>query len=259
MLELLITLTPIGLIDSLSLLPFAVVVLAVLLGGPRPYLTSIGFLAGTMLSYFAAGVLIVFGLGALLQQATRIVVEWWNNPRTIDYVLGMVVGAALIVLGYRWAVARRATAERRQVAAGLAPGQAFVMGAGATIAGLWGALPYFAAIDAILKADVSYVEGTLALAYYCAVFIAFAGLLVVIRAVVGARANVVVGLGNRAIEVGGRRGLSTLRIVLGAVMLADGVGWLLGRPLIPVGAPAGPPQGVSTPASIPMAGLPIPV
>jgi len=235
MFELLISLTPISLIDSLSLLPFAVVVLAMLLNGPKPYLTSIGFLLGTMLSYFAAGVLIVFGLGEIIQRVTGIIVEWWNNPRAIDYILSIVVGIALILLGYRWAIARRKKAERKQVSSGMRPGEAFVMGAGATIAGLWGALPYFAALDQILKANVSYAEGVIALAYYCLIFISFASALVVIRAVVGARADALFAMVNRLIELWGKRVLITLMIVLGSVMLADGVGWVFGRPIIPAG------------------------
>ena len=101
MIALLYALTPISLIDSLSLLPFAVVVLAVLLSGPKPYLSSVSFLLGVVLSYFAAGVLIGFGLGALLQGVTATIVHWFNNPSAIDYILSMVVGIALILLGYR--------------------------------------------------------------------------------------------------------------------------------------------------------------
>ncbi len=235
MLELLIALTPISLIDSLSLLPFAVVVLGVLLGGPRPYLTSVGFLLGVMLSYFAAGVVIVSGLGEIIQRVTASIVHWFNNPGAIDYILGMVVGIALILLGYRWAIARRKKAERKQVSSGMTPVQAFVMGAGATIAGLWGALPYFAAIDQILKADVSYAEGVSALAYYNIVFVSFAAALVLIRALVGARADAVFDTVNRLLEIWGKRVLIALMILLGSVMLADGVGWLLGHPMIPVG------------------------
>jgi len=235
MIPLLYALTPISLIDSLSLLPFAVVVLAVLLSGPKPYLSSVSFLLGTVLSYFAAGVLIVFGLGELLQKFTTGIVHWFNNPRAIDYILSMVVGVALILLGYRWAIARRKRAERKQVSAGMTPGSAFVMGAGATIAGIWGALPYFAAIDQIMKADVSYAEGVIALAYYNVVFVSLAVALLLIRAVAGSRADGLFNAVTQLFEIWGKRVLVALMIVLGSVMLADGVGWLFGHPVIPVG------------------------
>ena len=235
MIPLLYALTPISLIDSLSLLPFAAVALAVLLSGPKPYVSSIGFLLGVFLSYFASGVLIVFGLGEILQRVTGAIVHWYNNPRAIDYILSMVVGVALILVGYRWAIARRKRAERRQVSSGMTPGAAFAMGAGATIAGIWGALPYFAAIDQIMKADVTYAEGVVALGYYNIVFVSLAAALVVTRATLGERANVIFDTVNRLFEVWGKRVLVALMIVLGSVMLADGVGWLFGHPVIPVG------------------------
>ncbi|UCD24721.1 MAG: GAP family protein [Gemmatimonadota bacterium] len=235
MIALLYALTPISLIDSLSLLPFAAVALAVLLSGPKPYVSSISFLFGILLSYFASGILIVFGLSEILRRVTEAIVHWFNNPRAIDYILSMIVGVALILLGYRWAIARRKRAERKEVSAGMTPGAAFLMGAGATIAGIWGALPYFAAIDQIMKADVSFVEGLVALGYYNIVFVSLATALVVTRAVMGQSADIVFETVNRLFEVWGKRVLVALMIVLGSVMLADGVGWMFGHPVIPVG------------------------
>ena len=89
MLDLLLTLTPISLIDSLSMLPFAVVVLAVVLGGPRPYLTAAGFLVGVFLSYLASGVLIAVGLGGIIDRVTASLAHWFKHPSPIDYVLSM--------------------------------------------------------------------------------------------------------------------------------------------------------------------------
>jgi len=206
-----------------------------LLSGPKPYVASISILLGTVLSYFAAGVLIAFGLGELLQRVTASIAHWFNNPSAVDYILSMVVGIALILLGYRWAIARRKRAERKQVSSGMTPASAFVMGAGATIAGIWGALPYFAAIDQIMKADVSYGEGVIALAYYNLVFISLAAALLLIRAVAGPRADGLFNAVTRLFEVWGKRVLVAVMIALGSVMLADGVGWLLGHPVIPVG------------------------
>jgi hypothetical protein len=109
------------------------------------------------------------------------------------------------------------------------------MGAGATTAGLWGALPYFAAIDQIMKADVSYAAGIAALAYYNIVFVSLAAALLLIRAVAGSRADGLFNAVTRLFEIWGKRVLVALMIVLGSVMLADGVGWLFGHPVIPVG------------------------
>lgn len=235
MFDLLLVLTPISLIDSTSAIPFAVVVLAVLMSAPKPYVGSVSFLLGMTLSYFAAGVLIVVGLGSLIERVTAALNNWWNNPETIDYVLGIVVGIGLIVVGYRWAVARQEKAKQKKVSAGMTPAQAFLLGAGATIAGLWGALPYFAAIDQILKANVSDGEAVVALAYYNVIFVSLLALLVVVRAVVGKRADGLFEAVNQFFAVWGKRVLIGVMILLGAVMVADGVGLFFGHPLIPVG------------------------
>lgn len=233
--ELLAALTPISLVDSLSLMPFAMAVLARLLGGPRPYAGAVGFLGGIVLSYFGAGVLIAVGLGRLIERATVGIVYWFKHPRTIDYVASMVIGVTLIALGYRWALMRRKKAERKDPSADPSPTQAFMLGAGATLAGLWGALPYFAAVDQILKADASTGDALVALAYYNVVFVSIPAVLVAARAVAGARADGLFDAVNRLLAVWGRRLLIAGMMLLGAVMLADGVGWMFGHPLIPVG------------------------
>lgn len=217
------------------MLPFAVIVLAILLGGSKPYLAAVGFLIGIFLSYFVAGVVIALGAGDLIQRVSAALVHWFKHPNAIDYILSIVIGSALITVGYRWAVARQARAERKQPTDGMSPLKAFAVGGGATIAGLWGALPYFAGIDQILKADVSDGDAVIALAFYNVVFISLPAGLVLIRALVGSRANTLFEIVNQLIAVWGKRVLVVALILLGAVMVADGVGWLFGRPLIPTG------------------------
>ena len=235
MLDLIVTLTTISLIDSLSMLPFAVVALAVLLSGNKPYLTATGFLLGVFLSYFASGVVIALGLGETIQRATAALVHWFKHPSALDYYLSIAIGIALIFFGYRWATARRARAEQKRPDAAMGPLQAFVLGAGAVLAGLWGALPYFAAVDQILKADLSIAEGVTALAYYNVIFVSSGAVLVLIRAFMGTGADAVFETVNRLFAVWGKRLVIATMVILGVVMAADGVGWLLGRPVLPVG------------------------
>ena len=52
---------------------------------------------------------------------------------------------------------------------------------------------------------------------------------------VGQRSDGLFNAVTRLFEIWGKRVLVALMIVLGSVMLADGVGWLLGHPVIPVG------------------------
>ena len=235
MLDLLTTITAISLIDSLSMLPFMAMALAVLLSGRNPYATATAFLLGIFLSYFASGVVIALGLGEIINRVTAALVHWFKNPSALDYYLSIAIGLALILLGYRWATARRARAEKKKPDAGAGPGKAFLLGAGAVIAGLWGALPYFAAVDQILKADVSVAGVVGALAFYNVIFVSSGVVLVLVRVLLGTRADAVFGAIKQLFAVWGKRILIGAMVLLGAVMVADGVGWMLGRPLIPVG------------------------
>jgi hypothetical protein len=74
-----------------------------------------------------------------------------------------------------------------------------------------------------------------ALAYYNAVFVSIAALLVVIRALVGRRADGLFDAVNRLFSVWGKRLLIAGMVILGLAMLADGIGCLFDHPLIPIG------------------------
>jgi Sap-like sulfolipid-1-addressing protein len=233
MLDLLAVLTPIALVDSLSMMPFAIVVLAVLLSGRQPYLTSFSFMAGTVLSYFAAGLLIAFGLGGLIDRASQFITHRFWNPEAIDYEVSLVIGLALIFFGYRMAVMRQEKGKQKEVSAEMGPGQAFVLGAGATIAGIWGALPYFAAIDQILKANVSPAESVIALVFYNLMFVSLLLLLILVRVALRQRADRMFEVINQLVAVWGKRVLIAVMVLLGLVMVADSTGYFFGHPLIP--------------------------
>ena len=66
------------------------------------------------------------------------------------------------------------------------------------------------------------------------IFISPLALLVLIRACAGTRADGLFDWVNRLFTVWGKAILIVLMIILGLVMVADGVGWFIGHPLIPV-------------------------
>ena len=74
-----------------------------------------------------------------------------------------------------------------------------------------------------------------ALAFYNVIFVSSGVVLVLIRVFFGTRADSVFEAMNRLFAVWGKRLLIAAMVVLGLVMVADGVGWLLGRQLLPVG------------------------
>jgi len=105
------------------------------------------------------------------------------------------------------------------------------------IVGMPGALPYFAALDQILRADVSSSGAVLALLWYNAIFLLPLVLVPVLRLVLGARSQPFFDTVSRFSEVWGRRLIAAVLLLLGGLLVVDGMGWFLGRPLFPLPPP----------------------
>ena len=139
----------------------------------------------------------------------------------------------LLVLGVRLATARQRHRKPAPIKAP-PPAQSFALGAGLTIGGLWGALPYFAAIDQMLRADLPETETILALLYYNVIFVLPLGSLVVARVFFGARGDGFCQGVSRFFDHWGHRVGIMLLLALGAILTIDGIGWFLGHPVLPV-------------------------
>lgn len=232
MVELLSILTPIALIDSLSVISVAIVPLVLLLSGQRPVLASFAFIAGIVLTYFPFGVLLLFGLDAIFESMAARFVEWWSKePNLGELVLQIIIGLVMIVFGYRLCTNRgKKRADKGRT--GMTPPQAFMLAAIINITGMWGALPYFAAVAQILKADFSSGGMLIALAFYNLVFALPLATFLVLRLLLGAQSERWFGLMTDFISRWGGRVLVTVLIGFGLIMMVDGIGWLLGMPLI---------------------------
>jgi hypothetical protein len=102
------------------------------------------------------------------------------------------------------------------------------------VVGMPGAVPLFAAIDQILRADLSDAAAVWALLYYTLVFILSLLALVFIRIALGDRSERIFEAVNRFLSVWGARLVIIVLLLLGMVMLADGIGWIVGRSFIPI-------------------------
>ena len=230
--ELLAILAPIALVDSLSVVPVASVPLVVLLSGRRPVAGSLAFIGGILLTYFPFGVLLLFGLDAVFDRLAGQVAEWWNKePDLGEVVLQIVVGLVMVAYGRKLSN-RRGKKQQQTGRAQMSPAQAFVLAAVINVTGIWGALPYFAAIAQILKADLSPGGMLTALLFYNLVFaLPLTGFLV-LRLLLGEQAERWFQTINGFIARWGGRVLVTVLVLLGIILIVDGVGWLVGRPLI---------------------------
>ena len=93
MLQLLLTLLPIALIDSIA--PIRIGITVTMLGRQHPFVSAGTFILGLFVAYLALGLLIALGLNR--------VVDWLfpDNPLPSDFILGALIGVLLLVLGLR--------------------------------------------------------------------------------------------------------------------------------------------------------------
>jgi cytochrome c biogenesis protein CcdA len=233
MISLLAVLAAIAIIDSTSMLPVGIVAMVVLLSGNRPYLNSAAFIAGTFIPYYAFSLLALFGLSTVIDQINETVERMWKHPDTLDIILGIAIGVVLLVFGYHLSRAR-AKEQDSNAMASITPARVFIIAAGIMIVGLPGAVPMFAAIDQILRVDLDALSMALAMLFYSVVFVLPLIGIVLIRVILRERSDELFETISRFFEKWGRRVIVTLLVVLGLVLVVDGIGWFLGMPLIPV-------------------------
>jgi cytochrome c biogenesis protein CcdA len=238
MTELLLVLVPIALVDSTSMLPVAVPVMLAMLAGPRGLAACVAFLLGIFAVYLPCGIVIALGLGAVFERFGEVLAEAWaKTPGTGDLALQIAIGLLLLAFGWKLVGARQKRGERAAERTGLGPPEALALGAGLMLVGMPGALPYFAAVDQILRADASATGAVLALLWYNALFLLPLALVPVLRLVLGARSQPFFDAVSRFSEVWGQRLIAAALLLLGALLVGDGVGWFLGRPLLPLPPP----------------------
>lgn len=148
-------LIPILLADVVNPVLFAFMVYAV--GTARPLVNSSAVLVGHTFAYLSFGILFTF--------VYETITERLSNPQPIDFGVGMLVG--LLLLWMAWRSGRGEKNEKQASEVGeLTTLKAFGFGVVINLVGLPFALPYFAALDQILKADLSVMDSALVLTGY---------------------------------------------------------------------------------------------
>ncbi len=234
MTSLLLVLLPIALLDSTSMIPLAVVPLAIMLVGRQPILTATGFLAGIFVVYLGGGILIAIGLEALIDAIEPALIEILRHPTDLEIALQLVLGIVMIGFGWRIADSRLSSKTPQESKDTFSLGKAFALGATLTIIGVPGAIPYFGAIDLILRADLDTPGAVAALLFYNLVFVAPLAALIGTRVLFPTHSERIFAVVASFCEVWGKRLVILILLVLGAMLMADAIGWWMGRPLLPV-------------------------
>ncbi|HBL45145.1 GAP family protein [Gimesia sp.] len=154
MFELWMTLVPILIADIVNPVLFAFLVYAA--GTDRPVINSCAVLLGHTLAYYLAGIVIALGIEQISDHL--------SHPQLIDYIIGFVLGVILLWVGYlSWKTEKTEQAAETRT---MTPLKAIGLGAVVSFMGMPFALPYFAALDQMLKADLSPVTALGVLAAY---------------------------------------------------------------------------------------------
>lgn len=209
--ELWTVLAPILLTDILNPVLFAFLVYAT--GTERPVLNSAAMLLGHTVAYLSAGVVIEMGLDSILDRL--------DNPKTIDFVIEIVLGAVLLALAIP---SRKNTGKRPdENTPQLGVASSFGIGAVINFIGIPFAVPYFAAIGQMMQVDLTRAEVFGVLATYNLAYALPFTVVPITRAIMGERAGPVLERINGMIERVAAILMPVLLGLVGLALIADGV------------------------------------
>lgn len=215
MIEIWKTLAPILLADIINPVLFAFMVYAV--STKQPVLNSIAILVGHTLAYFCAGIVLALGLERIIHRL--------ENPQHIDFYIGLVVGALLLWVGLL--LCRKSEKTERKENAALTPIKALGLGAVVNFVGIPFALPYFAALDQILKVNFAVTETLLILLSYNILYALPFTIVPILVAILGARSQSILQSINTFLERVSAVLMPVLLILLGGALVADAANYFV--------------------------------
>ena len=187
------------------------------LSSRRPYFNGFFLLFGWFIVYFISGIILAFGLEAIK--------EFLSNPRPIDFYIETVVALLLIWLAIR--IRRTGDHKRKKKefddADALKPTTAFWAGASINLIGLPFAIPYFAAIDQILKADATVFYSLFLLFTYNLLYVLPFLVILLLRMISGSQVDGFLEKVNNGMEKVSNWLMPLLLLGLAGLLLTDAV------------------------------------
>ena len=183
-------------------------------------------LLGWFVTYFAAGILLALGLDAII--------DFFKTPRPIDFVVETVLGLLLIGLGVYVTRSGQPQKKGREFANAdtLSTGTSFWIGASINLIGMPFAIPYFAFLGQILKADLDWMGALMVLLIYNLLYIFPFSLLILIRLIYRQESDALFKSISGWMEQLSATLMPLLLFLLGGALLADAfVFFSTGKPL----------------------------
>lgn len=217
--ELLVILSFILLTDMVNPVLFAGVVYG--LGSSHPIRNTLVLLLSHFTTYFLAGVLIAEGLEFLIY--------WQHLPQGADYVLEFFVAILLLYIAYRqYRAGEQHPEEKLKKDPLMTVREAWWVGVHICLIGLPIAVPYLAAIDQILKANLSYTTILLVLLLYNVLYILPFAAMIGLRWIYHKETNALLQKINRGFQHLADRYIPILFLILALLLLEDCISFFLG-------------------------------
>lgn len=211
MTDLWVILIPLLVADVVNPVLFAFMVYAA--GTKQPVSNSIAVLIGHTVAYFSVGIVLALGIDQITDRLA--------NPKQIDFVIELIIGILLLIVAYGSCKKK----EKRQIEAtdNLTPMKAFGLGAIVNFVGIPFALPYFAVLDQILKANLATADSLLVLVGYNLLYTIPFAAIPVLAAVLGDKSRPVLERINDVLDRVSNYLSPLLLLVAGLALIADAV------------------------------------
>ena len=215
MIEIWAVLAPILIADIINPVLFAFMVYAV--STKHPIVNSSAILIGHSLAYFCAGIILALGLGRISERLA--------NPQHIDFIIELVIGLLLLIVALR--STKKTEKRRKEDSKDLTPIKALGLGAIVNFVGIPFALPYFAALDQILKADFTVTEAVLVLISYNLLYALPFVIVPILVASIGERSRPLLQRINDALDRFSSFLMPVLLFLVGLGLVADAISYFV--------------------------------
>jgi cytochrome c biogenesis protein CcdA len=226
--SLLPSLIAIAALDSLN--PTAIALQVYLLSTPRPIPRSMAFIMGIFSAYWTSGLLVILGLGNLIQSVIANV--GFSLSERLVYTLQLLIGLILLIVGLTLQTSRPVESVKHPKH--LTITRTFLLGMSVTVLEIPTALPYFAAIEQIIRAKLDLFTITSILGLYNFIFVLPPIALLVIY-IAFQRQRFVLDLIqriHRSSVIYAPKILRVLLLGLGILLIVDSLAYALGYPFL---------------------------
>lgn len=218
MVELSLILIPILVADVINPVIFAATFYV--LGTSHPIRNSLLMLLSFFITYYLAGIIIAIGLESFS--------DAFELPNGFDYIVEIVVGIILIIFGaLSYKKDYTPPANKIKKIEVMTATQSLWLGLKVNIIGLPFAIPYFGAIDQILKAEVPLIPTLFILLIYNALYILPFFCMVLLFIVSRKQSAIVFRKMNQWINRVADKYLPIIFVILGIALLIDGILYFL--------------------------------